>query len=93
MCEASVARIDGTELNGTEPEGARAMPRRSELTAEQRRDGVLALLRKVEPGTQPARRFGVNEQTPYRCRDEFLADVAAVSQKSFLSCLVGILEK
>jgi len=53
------------------------MPRRSELTAEQRRDAVLALLRKEEPGTQLARRFGVSEQTLYRWRDEFLAGGAA----------------
>src|SRR6266550_6855988 len=49
------------------------MPRRSELTVEQRREAVLALLRKEEPGTQVARRFGVSEQTLYRWRDEFLA--------------------
>jgi transposase-like protein len=49
------------------------MPRRSELSVEQRRDAVLALLRKEEPGAQLARRFGVSEQTLYRWRDEFLA--------------------
>jgi len=49
------------------------MPRRSELTVEQRREAVLALLRKEEPATQLARRFGVSEQTLYRWRDEFLA--------------------
>ncbi len=31
------------------------MPRRSELTVEQRREAVLALLRKEEPGTQDYR--------------------------------------
>jgi transposase len=49
------------------------MPRRSELSVEQRREAVLALLRKEEPGAQLARRFGVSEQTLYRWRDEFLA--------------------
>ncbi len=49
------------------------MPRRSELTVEQRREAVLALLRKEEPATQVARRFGVSEQTLCRWRDEFLA--------------------
>jgi transposase-like protein len=49
------------------------MPRRSKLTVAQRRDAVLALLRREEPGAQLARRFGVSEQTLYRWRDEFLA--------------------
>lgn len=49
------------------------MPRRSELSVEQRRDAVLALLRKEEPGAQLARRFGVSEQTLYRWRDEFVS--------------------
>lgn len=53
------------------------MPRRSELSVEQRRDAVLALLRKEEPGVQLSRRFGVSEQTLYRWRDEFLAGGAA----------------
>ena len=56
------------------------MPRRSELTAEQRRDAVLALLRKEEPGAQLARRFGVSEQTLYRWRDEFLAGLHGVQE-------------
>ena len=49
------------------------MPKRTELSVEQRRDAVLALLRKEEPATQLARRFSVSEQTLYRWRDEFLA--------------------
>jgi transposase-like protein len=53
------------------------MPRRSELSVEQRRAAVLALLRKEEPGVQLARRLGVSEQTLYRWRDEFLAGGAA----------------
>ena len=33
------------------------MPRRSELTVEQRREAVLALLRREEPAAQLARRY------------------------------------
>jgi|SRR5579864_871532 len=49
------------------------MPRRSELTVQQRREAVLVLLRREEPAVQVARRFGISEQTLYRWRDEFLA--------------------
>lgn len=49
------------------------MGRRSELTVAQRREAVVALLRREEPGAQLARRYGVSEQTLYRWRDEFLA--------------------
>ena len=49
------------------------MPRRSELTVEQRREAVLALLRREEPVAQLARRYGVSEQTLHRWRDEFIA--------------------
>jgi len=49
------------------------MPRQSGLSVEQRREAVLALLRREEPAAQLARRFGVSEQTLYRWRDEFVA--------------------
>lgn len=49
------------------------MGKRSGLTAAQRRDAVLALLRREEPAGTLARRIGVSEQTLYRWRDEFLA--------------------
>jgi transposase-like protein len=49
------------------------MGKRSELTARERRDAVLALLRREEPAARLARRIGVSEQTLYRWRDEFLA--------------------
>jgi len=49
------------------------MGKRSELTAAQRRDVVLALLRREEPASTLARRAGVSEQTLYRWRDEFIA--------------------
>jgi transposase-like protein len=49
------------------------MGKRSELTIEQRRDAVLALLRREEPAGQLARRYNISEPTLYRWRDEFLA--------------------
>ena len=49
------------------------MGKRSELTAAQRREAVLLLLRREEPAAKVARRCGVSEQTLYRWRDEFLA--------------------
>ena len=49
------------------------MPKRSELSPPQRREAVLALLRREEPAALVARRHGVSEQTLYRWRDEFLA--------------------
>ena len=57
------------------------MPRRSELSVEQRREAVLALLRREEPAAQLARRFGVSEQSLYRWRDEFLEAGAAALAK------------
>lgn len=49
------------------------MPKKSEVPVSQRREAVLALLRREEPATQLARRYGVSEPTLYRWRDEFLA--------------------
>ena len=49
------------------------MGRRSELSIAKRREAVLALLRREEPATRLARRYGISEQTLYRWRDEFLA--------------------
>ena len=49
------------------------MGKRSELTASQRREVVLMLLRREEPAARLARRFGISEQTLYRWRDDFLA--------------------
>ena len=49
------------------------MPKRSELTVEQRREAVLALLRREEPAALLARRYGISEQSLYRWRDEFIA--------------------
>ena len=49
------------------------MAKRSELSAAQRREAVLALLRQEATAAVLARRFGIAEQTLYRWRDEFLA--------------------
>src|SRR3972149_6769459 len=48
------------------------MPKKSELTGEQRAQLVLRLLSKEEPATQIARRAGISEQTLYRWREEFI---------------------
>jgi transposase len=62
------------------------MAKRSELSAKQRSEAVLALLRREEPAAQLARRNGVSEQMLYRWRDEFLAGgEAALSGKSKVS--------
>jgi len=56
------------------------MGKRSELTAAERREAVLGLLRREEPAAKLARRIGVSEQTLFRWRDEFLAGgVAALA--------------
>ena len=54
------------------------MGKRSELSVAQRREAVLALLRREESATKLARRYGVSENTLFRWRDDFLAagDVA-----------------
>lgn len=48
------------------------MPKKSNLTPEQRAQLVLRLLSKEEPAVQIARRAGVSEQTLYRWREEFV---------------------
>jgi transposase len=57
------------------------MPKHSGLTVEQRREAVLALLRREEPAAQLARRYGISEQTLYRWRDDFLAGGEAALAK------------
>jgi transposase-like protein len=49
------------------------MGKKSALEVSARREAVLALLRREEPGTVLSRRYGISEQTLYRWRDEFLA--------------------
>jgi transposase-like protein len=49
------------------------MGKKSEVPVSQRREAVLALLRREETTAAIARRYGVSEPTLYRWRDEFLA--------------------
>ena len=49
------------------------MGKRSGLGTAERREIVLCLLRREEPGAQLARRHEISEATLYRWRDEFLA--------------------
>ena len=49
------------------------MAKKSDLPITQRREAVLALLRREESATQIARRWGISDATLYRWRDEFLA--------------------
>ena len=47
------------------------MGTRSKLSVPERRKVVLSLLRREEPATVLARRYGISENTLYRWRDEF----------------------
>lgn len=49
------------------------MPKKSELTQDQRTEVVMAMLRREEPVPQLARRYGVSEQSLYRWREEFIS--------------------
>ena len=49
------------------------MGTRSQMTVPQRREAVLALLKKEESAAQLSRRLGVSEKTLYRWRDDFLS--------------------
>jgi transposase len=49
------------------------MGKHSELSVKGRREAILSLLRREEPGVAIARRYGVLEASLYRWRDEFLA--------------------
>ena len=49
------------------------MGRPSDLTAEERTQIVLALLRREEPASVLARRHGISETTLGRWRDDFVA--------------------
>ena len=48
------------------------MGSRSKLGMSERREVVLSLLRREEPATVLARRYGISENTLYRWRDEFM---------------------
>lgn len=73
------------------------MGKRSDLSVAQRREAVLALLRREEPAAKLSRRFGVSEQTLHRWRDEFLtAGEAALSggkNGNGQQCRIAELEK
>lgn len=49
------------------------MPKKAKLTDAQKMDAVLRMLRKEEPASALARRYGISDPTLYRWRDEFLA--------------------
>ena len=49
------------------------MAKRSNVGIAKRREVVLALLRREEPASVLARRYGISEGTLYRWRDDFLA--------------------
>lgn len=53
------------------------MGKQAKVEATQRREAVLSLLRKEEPATAIARRYGVSEPTLYRWRDDFITAGAA----------------
>ena len=48
------------------------MGSKSRLSVPERREVVLSLLRREEPATVLARRYGISENTLYRWRDEFM---------------------
>ena len=48
------------------------MAKRTELDVTQRKEAVLALLRREEPAGKIARRYGISEPTLHRYRDQFL---------------------
>ena len=48
------------------------MGAKSNLSVSERREAVLSLLRREEPGKVLARRYGVSENSLYRWRDEFV---------------------
>ena len=48
------------------------MPKRMTLTADQRTEAVMSLLRREEPASAIARRYGISEPSLYRLRDQFL---------------------
>ena len=49
------------------------MGRKSELGVAERREVILAMLRREEPAAVLARRYGVSETTLHRWREDFIA--------------------
>ena len=59
------------------------MGKKSELTVPQRREAVLALLKKEETAAEISKRLGVSENSLYRWRNDFLsAGEAALAEGS-----------
>ena len=52
--------------------GVKVMGKKSELSVSQRLEIVLMILRKEEPSSVLARRYGVSETTLHRWRDDFI---------------------
>lgn len=48
------------------------MPRKSKISVAQKQEVIMKVLRREEPASVLARRYGVSEQSLYRWRDEFL---------------------
>lgn len=48
------------------------MPKKTGLTPAKKREAVLKLLRREEPASKIARRYGISEATLMRYRDAFL---------------------
>jgi len=48
------------------------MGAKAKLSVAERRKAVLSLIRREEPASVLARRYGISENTLYRWRDEFL---------------------
>jgi transposase-like protein len=61
------------------------MGKKSKLSAAQKREVVLKMIRREEPAAALARRYGVSEQSLYRWRDEFLA----AGQAALANCQGG----
>ena len=57
----------------SDAEGVLNMAKKSEMSASERREAVLALLRKEEPLSVLARRHGISEPTLSKWREDFLA--------------------
>jgi transposase-like protein len=58
---------------GRKPEESRTISSRSDVPVNDRREAVLSLVRREEPATALARRYGVSAPMLCRWRDEFLA--------------------
>ena len=67
------------------------MGTKSKLSVPERRKVVLSLLRREEPATMLARRYGISENTLYRWRDEFMLACHLTSSYCALEA-IGVLD-